>query len=115
MLHHHFDGCYISDETPEEINIVIDNFFSLMNNVAYDEKIGYYIESDDEIPAALTNSIHNITQDDLIAWLDDELAFRSFLAVTFLNACRDKIETEEMAKLKITKAAAIKTGNQIIK
>ena len=86
-----------------------------MNNVAYDEKTGYYIESDDEIPSALTNTIHNITRDDLIAWLDDELVFRSFLAVTFLNACRDKIEAEEKAKLKITKVAAVKTGNQIVK
>lgn len=115
IMRYHFDGCYISDETPEEINIAIDDFFSLMNNVAYDEKTGYYIESDDEIPAALTNTIHNITRDDLIAWLDDELVFRSFLAVTFLNACRDKIEAEEKAKLKITKVAAVNTGNQIVK
>ncbi|MEG0277809.1 MAG: hypothetical protein RR510_00865 [Morganella sp. (in: enterobacteria)] len=114
-MRYHFDGCYISDETPAEINIAIDNFFSLMNNVAYDEKTGYYIESDDEIPYALANTIHNIIRDDLIAWLDDELVFRSFLAVTFLNACRDKIEAEEKAKLKITKAAAVNTGNQIVK
>lgn len=114
-MRYHFDGCYISDETPAEINIAIDNFFSLMNNVAYDEKTGYYIESDDEIPFALANTIHNITQDDLIAWLDDELVFRSFLAVTFLNACRDKIAAEEKAKLKITKVAVVKTGNQIVK
>ncbi|HCM60938.1 MAG TPA: hypothetical protein DIT05_00075 [Morganella sp. (in: Bacteria)] len=114
-MRYHFDGCYISDETPAEINIAIDDFFSLMNNVAYDEKTGYYIESDDETPAALTNTIHNITRDDLIVWLDDELIFRSFLAVTFLNACRDKIEAEEKTKLKITKAVAVKTGNQIVK
>ncbi|WP_413494805.1 hypothetical protein [Morganella psychrotolerans] len=115
MLRHHFDGCYISDEMPEEINIAIDNFFSLMNNVAYDKKTGYYIESDDEIPAVLTNTIHNITRDDLIAWLDDELVFRSFLAVTFLNACRDKIEAEEKAKLKTTNSATVKTGDKIVK
>ncbi|OBU02868.1 hypothetical protein AYY16_16070 [Morganella psychrotolerans] len=90
-------------------------FFSLMVNVAYDGETGYYIESDDETPAALTNTIHNITRDDLIAWFDDELVFRSFLAVTFLNACRDKIEAEEKAKLKTTNSATVKTGNKIVK
>ncbi|GAA0344451.1 hypothetical protein L9H26_00135 [Morganella psychrotolerans] len=115
MIRHHFDGCYISDETPAEINIAIDDFFSLMVNVAYDGETGYYIESDDETPAALTNTIHNITRDDLIAWFDDELVFRSFLAVTFLNACRDKIEAEEKAKLKTTNSATVKTGNKIVK
>ncbi|MGO2346021.1 MAG: DNA-binding protein [Providencia sp.] len=67
----------------------------LMGTVLYDDVMGCFIYEENDSSTILDNEFYTVSKEQLNQWLDEELAFISYLTESLLNICIEYIRKEK--------------------
>lgn len=72
----------------------MDLYDEFKGTVLFDKEIGCYVYEENEMPKILHNEVYSVTEEQLYQWLDEELAFLSYITEGILNICIEYIRKE---------------------
>lgn len=72
----------------------MDLYNEFKGTVLFDEVIGCYVDEENEGSQIFDNEVYSVTEEQLRQWLDEELAFLSYVTEGLLNICIEYIRKE---------------------
>lgn len=72
----------------------MDLYNEFKGTVLFDEVIGCYVDEENEGSQIFDNEVYSVTEEQLRQWLDEELAFLSYVTEGLLKICIEYIRKE---------------------